>query len=129
MTTPATPAPSPVLDLCAALEDGAFVANADKALQELTAKLRNHQRNVGGKASGQLVVTVKFTDNGKEIELVPKIDLKTPTPVRLRSFMWYDKEGNLSRRNPKQMELPLVDPSHGPGRPVLVTTDREEETA
>jgi len=121
-----TEAQTPFLDMARALEEGEFLGNADNALIELVTKLKNHQQAVGGKASGTLIVTIKMTDDGKVVELIPKIDLRTPTPVRQRSFMYRTKDNTLSRKHPKQMELPLVAAEDAPAgdgvptRPALV---------
>ncbi len=133
MTQPAAPAPpTPFLDLFHALEEGEFLPNADAALIELVTKLKAHREAVGGKATGSITIVIKMTDDGKVVELLPKLDLRTPTPVRMRSFMFRTKENTLSRQHPAQMKLPLTDATapaavpvttDAPSRPALVAND------
>jgi hypothetical protein len=46
------------------------------------------------------------------------ITVKRPKPSRRRTVMWLTPDNNLTPRNPKQQELPLVDVNRRAERPI-----------
>lgn len=92
--------------------------------QELSEALAEVARAVGEHEKvGTLTVTIKLEPNGPGTVIVTD-DLKTkvPEPARPASLFFTDAGGNLSRRNPRQPELPLREVP-------AVPTDAEEATA
>lgn len=62
---------------------------------------------------GTLTLTVKVTPtkDGATVIVTDKVTLKLPDGERGGAIFFFDQEGNLSRRNPAQPELPFRDVS------------------
>ena len=58
---------------------------------------------------GTLTLTITVTPNrdGQTVMVSDKITVKLPEGERGAAIYFFDTEGNLSRQNPRQIELPL----------------------
>jgi hypothetical protein len=91
------------------VEDGELHADLSRALQSLVAELHD-ARHVGqSQANGKLTVTFDFALADGVVEVRADIATKTPKRTRGRSNFWVTPENNLSRRNPRQPDLPFRD--------------------
>lgn len=95
--TPAPEQPITFLQLLQSHRRGEIPTEADQALTDILAALREH----GGKGKLTLTLNMKLNKSG-QIELTP--DLKSEKPRRAMSQGLYfaDDDGNLSRRDPNQ---------------------------
>ncbi|BBK30274.1 hypothetical protein EDC65_2280 [Stella humosa] len=88
-------------------EDGELHQDLSDQLVEIVAALENHVRDRGGKPSATLALTIGFKlDNGL-LEVRAEYKIKLPKSERAKSVFWTTPENHLSRRNPRQQELPL----------------------
>jgi hypothetical protein len=119
---PAAPAatttePSPMNDihrsfstLVSDLEDGHLHADLSREVQDIVGELNNAFANVGGKPKASLTLKLDFTlEDGGIITIAADTKKVLPRTVRARTFMYATPENNLTRRNPRQPELPLHD--------------------
>lgn len=70
-----------------------------------------------------LKLTVKPSDDGMTVQLLPDIKTSKPEPARRTTTMFADENCNLGRRNPYQQELPLqevVQPQQQQAAPIVV---------
>lgn len=65
----------------------------------------------GKKGSLQVQITIEPNADGATVTISDKIAVKLPEAERGAAIFFFDAEGNLSRRDPRQMELPLRDAS------------------
>lgn len=83
---------------------GALHGELSEKLQELVAAVAEHDK--GGTLS--LTITVKPAGTGTSMYVVAdEVKVKTPLGERGASLFFADGEGNLSRSDPRQPELPL----------------------
>lgn len=95
----------------AAIEDGHFHGDLSDKLRDVVGDLENAAMQRGGKAAGTLTLTLKLSLEGGIMEISGDISTKVPKPKRGRSIFYVTPENNLSRRDPKQPDLPLRDVS------------------
>lgn len=90
------------------IDDGAIHEEASAELHALATKLSRHVDTHGGKAKGQLTVTLNLTalPNGT-VDVLADVKVKEPKVVRPRSVFWFTKGNNLSPDNPRQQKLAL----------------------
>lgn len=82
-------------------------AQVSAELHELTEYLHTLWRANDAKATGELVLKLKVTVNGKTATLVPTIDTKRPKQKVREYPLWVTRGGNLSTDHPTQQRLPL----------------------
>ncbi|HEY3021859.1 MAG TPA: hypothetical protein VGJ32_16790 [Solirubrobacteraceae bacterium] len=80
---------------------GGLHGELSDALAELVAAVREHDKG------GSLTLTVKVAPNGESVMVSDDVKVTPPKPARGASLFFADHQGNLSRRNPAQPELPL----------------------
>lgn len=82
---------------------GALHAELSDELAAVVSACMEHER------SGELTLTVKVSPNkdGETLTLVDSVKAKKPEAAQRPSIFFTDSHGNLSRRNPRQPELPL----------------------
>jgi hypothetical protein len=82
---------------------GGLHGELSDGLAELVAAAREHDK------SGTLTLTVKVAPNkdGLTVTVTDDVKVKAPEADRGAALYFADERGNLSRRNPQQMELPL----------------------
>jgi hypothetical protein len=96
-----TKAPRPFSAWLQELRRGGAHAEVSKALAEVTAAVNEHQK------SGELTLKFKIRPNGDGAVMVSDgIVAKAPEGDRPESMFFADEDGNLSRRDPRQAELP-----------------------
>lgn len=83
------------------------IAQVSAELHELTEYLHTLWRANDAKATGELVLKLKVTVNGKTATLVPTIDTKRPKQKVREYPLWVTRGGNLSTDHPTQQRLPL----------------------
>jgi hypothetical protein len=99
----------------AEVEDGELHADLSRALQSLIAELHESRAVGQARATGKLSVTFDFVLADGVVEVRADIASKTPKRPRGRSIFWATPENNLSRRNPRQPDLPFRDVNAAPG--------------
>jgi hypothetical protein len=104
----------------AEVEDGELHADLTHAVQTLIADLHEGQAVGQARVSGKLTVVFDFVLTEGVVEVRADIVSKTPKRPRSRSIFWVTPENNLSRRNPRQPDLPFrdVNTAAGPTRTV-----------
>lgn len=102
----------------AEVEDGELHADLSRQLQTLIAELHEGRAVGQARATGKLTVTFDFILADGVVEVRADIVSKTPKRPRGRSIFWVTPENNLSRRNPRQPDLPFrdVNAASGPAR-------------
>ncbi len=106
--------PSQALGLLDSLEQGRFVKAVDDSLEEIIAKLHEHQKNAGGSAKGKLVITLNMAHDGSLVLIAPQCTLTVPKPIRGVTAFYRTDDNGLSTEHPKQLNLPLVDATDTP---------------
>lgn len=94
--------------LLGALNDGELHQDMSEDMREMVAKLHDHAREHGGKPSATMTLTVEMKLDGGLIMVKAEAKTKLPKSERARSVFWATPENNLSRRNPRQPDLPGI---------------------
>ncbi len=76
-------------------------------LSDQLAELVLATREQGKKGSLTLKLDVAPNADGMTVTIVDSITLKKPEATRQAGIWYSDEDGNLSRRNPMQQELPI----------------------
>lgn len=93
----------------AEMEDGDLHADLTARMQALIEAMREDAAARGGKSAGTMTVAFAFSMDGAEVEAKAEIAVKMPKPKRGRSIFWTTDDGHLTRRNPRQRDLPFRD--------------------
>lgn len=82
---------------------GGLHSELSEQLQVLVAAVMEHQKR------GALTLTIDVAPNrdGVTVFVTDEIKVKAPQPERPATIFYPDSSGNLSRRDPRQPELPL----------------------
>lgn len=83
--------------------NGSLHGELSHALHDLVAAVSEH----GKKGSLTLQVVVEPMGDGTTVRVSDKIKLALPDPERGAAIFFVDHDGNLTRKNPAQIELPL----------------------
>lgn len=67
----------------------------------------------GKKGTLTLKVTIDPNDDEETLSIVDDVIVKVPKPTTKAGLFYFDEEGNLMRRNPRQPELPLREVAGG----------------
>lgn len=83
--------------------NGGLHGELSDALAELVGAVLEHEK------SGTLILTVKVesSKDGSTVIVTDKVALKVPEGNRGAAIYFVDADGNLSRRDPRQLEMPL----------------------
>jgi len=102
-TTPAAGTVKPFAQFLQEQRNGNLHSELSEKLQELVAAVIEHDKG------GTLTLTVSVKPAGNGINLVVSDDVKCKAPEADRpvALFYADSAGNLSRRDPRQPELPL----------------------
>jgi hypothetical protein len=107
----------PLTDIIGEIENGQFLHEATKAFNDVMEGV-----NETGKA-GKIKITIDVRPTGKNtVSVVAAVDEKIPEHTRPVTTFYVDKQGQLTRRDPNQPDLPLrsvVDNDAAPPRQVL----------
>ena len=90
----------------AALEDGRFQRDLSESFRELVKGLEDHP---AGKAKGKVALQLSVSIADGIVEITGDYKVTAPKLARGRSVFWTTPEGNLTRRNPNQPDLPFRD--------------------
>jgi len=91
------------------VEDGELHTELTKAVREIVAELHNVAMDQGGSPKGALSITLGFKLDRGVIEVESAVKTTLPKRRRQRSIFYATADNNLTRRNPRQAELPLRD--------------------
>lgn len=98
--------PKPFTQFFIEQRQGALHAEMSEKLQALVAAVEEHGK------SGTLTLTIRVTPTATGANtffIADDVKVKAPEPDRGASLFFSDGEGNLSRSDPRQPELPLRD--------------------
>jgi len=104
--------PAPIRDitrLLGELENGDFVADANRDLVELLAQLEIVRIDQRGKPSGTLTITLSFTNDDGIIEIKADKKVTPPKKKRPKSIFWITQDNLLARQDPRQYDMQLRD--------------------
>ena len=89
--------------------NGGLHGELSEALTKLVAAVGEIEKK------GTLVLTLTVTPNrdGQTVVVTDKVKVTLPESERGAAIYFFDEEGNLSRQNPRQIELPLREASRG----------------
>lgn len=91
-------------ELLLQLENGATIAELGDRLRDLVCAVRDTGK------TGTITLAIKITpatEMADVVTIVADIKTKLPAPTRAKNIFFSTEEGNLSRHDPKQMELPM----------------------
>lgn len=103
----------------AAQEDGQLHADLTNAVKEIIAQLNNAVMEHGGVHTAALGLALSFKIDSGMIEVRADVKTKLPKENRQRTVYWSTADNNLTRKNPKQQELPFRDVMADPVRDVM----------
>lgn len=106
-----------------AQEDGQLHGDLTKAVREIVAALNNAVMEHGGVHTASLKVDFAFKIDGGAIEVKADTKATLPKEKRPRTIYWATGDNYLTRRNPKQIDLPFRDVN------APATRDIEHDTA
>lgn len=95
----------------AQLSDGEFNTDLTDQMRDLVAALSDCFADNGGKPGGKIAITLSFKLDDGIVEVKPDLKVTKPKVAQRKSVFWATPGNNLTRRNPKQQELPLRDVS------------------
>jgi hypothetical protein len=90
----------------AEIREGASMADLDAALTELVAQIRESGR--GGKLIYTLEIRPASKGDVKVLAIQDRVTVKAPNAERGTTFMYPSDDNSLSRRDPRQPELPAL---------------------
>lgn len=98
-----TPARKPFAAFLQEQRGGGLHGELSDALAQLVQAVSEHRQ------PGTLALTIKIAPNkdGVTVTVTDKLNLKVPEGERGAAIFYADPDGNLLRRNPNQIELPL----------------------
>jgi hypothetical protein len=88
--------------------NGSLHAELGEHLADITARVIELQK------AGSVTLTVKIAPTGEgqnSVFITDDVKAKPPEPPRPKALFFSDSKGNLSRRDPRQAELPIRDVS------------------
>lgn len=102
-------APKSFIQLLALIGDGELEAVLSSELYDLARELREQATNMHVERKGSITVTFKFEVDKSAQTMTADYEVKTkePQPPRQGGLFFFDKQGNWSRNNPRQQDLPL----------------------
>lgn len=100
------------------LEHAKIAGDAQEQAHAMLADLAEHVREYGGKAAGRLTITLDVTVDRDGVEMKSRVKTKTPEPPPVRAVGFLTPDCQLTRRDPRQPDLPLRD--YVPREPAIV---------
>lgn len=91
------------------LEDGALHDELSRAVPEIVAQLHDILVQQGGKPKAKLTLTLGFVLDSGVIEVKGEVKVALPELRRGKTIFYATPDNSLTRRHPKQQELPLRD--------------------
>lgn len=99
--------------LIATLEDGELSNDLSEQVRDIVARLNDVVAAQGGTPKGSLVLKIDFKLDSGVIETKADVKVTMPKQVRRKTVMYATPGNHLSRKNPKQQELPFRDVNAG----------------
>jgi hypothetical protein len=93
----------PFANILVTLQKGDTHTELGQALHELVARVNE----TGKKGTVTLTLTVVQSKEWGRIQIEDKVTVKLPERDRYASIYFVDESGNLTRKDPHQMELPI----------------------
>ena len=90
-------------------EDGQLHHDLTDSIQEIVAKLNNAVMEKGGVHSAKLNLSLEFKIDSGAIEIKATHTVALPKLKRPKTIYWCTPDNCLTRKNPKQSELPFRD--------------------
>ena len=90
-------------------EDAQLHSDLTDAMQEIIAQLNNAVMEHGGTHTAALGLVLNFKIDSGAIEIKAEMKTKPPKENRPKTIYWSTPDNFLSRKNPKQAELPFRD--------------------
>lgn len=87
------------------VENGQLHGDLSEALRDLVAEISDAAAEGGGKAKGEISLTLSFSLDGGMFEVTGKYAVKKPRQVRGRSIFWATPENWLTQSNPRQRDM------------------------
>lgn len=84
------------------LRGGEFIHELDDALSKVCADVSEHGK------SGSVTIKLTVTSTGRSLEIVDDIGAKAPKPASPGTIFFRDRDGKLTRTDPKQIALPFT---------------------
>lgn len=101
---------------------GGLAVELGEVMAEVTDAVLEQQK-VG---SVTLKISIAPTKDGVTVFISDEVNKKVPQPDRGGSIMYTDRDGNLTRNDPRQMTLPIRVLTSDSGEPVEVDTNTGE---
>ena len=102
MSTPQPPNELNCLTTMRELRGGEFITELDDALTKVCAEVSERGK------SGSVTIKFTVTAAGRSLEIVDEIGAKTPKTIAPGTIFFRDRDGRLSRTDPKQMASPFT---------------------
>lgn len=117
MSKPTPSAPRNAGVFLSQMEEGAFLGDLSREIQQANIELARHAES-NGKAKGQVTIVINLAhDSAGVVDVKGEIKVKLPKSSRSRTVFWADAEGNLESKNPKQGNLNFKSiPSDSPAK-------------
>jgi hypothetical protein len=100
---------SSIYDVLRTLEDGELAADVERELRSLCAELSDDAAERGGKSKGSITLKLGFELKDGVITISNALTTAKPKRARRSTVMWLTPDNDLTAKNPRQQELPLVD--------------------
>ena len=97
-----------------AVQEGDLHGDLSGELQDVVATLNEIRATDGGTPKARITLTFDLAlDKHGLVEVTADYAVKTPKAARSKTTFWTTADNNLTRRNPRQMELGLRDATPG----------------
>ena len=94
----------PFADTLRMFEGGELSSDLAEKLRDLNANLSEHAAT-NSKATGRLTLTISLTHEKGLVTVITDITTKEPKTRRAPTALWLTPGNNLSRQDPRQMEM------------------------
>lgn len=98
-----------ISQLLAMHESGDLNHEISELQHEMIAKLNQHVMDNGGKPSGSITITLNYKLDSGLMEITANVGSKMPKRIRAKGVYFCTADNKLSKRDPRQIELPLRD--------------------
>lgn len=114
MTSPDPEAARSAARIIESLADGETHHELTEAVRDAVARLHDVRAEAGGKPKAKLVLTLDLVLDGDSIDVTGEVKATLPKVKRKRTVFYATPDNLLTRRNPRQAELPLRTVATGP---------------
>lgn len=96
------------------LSDGEVHHDFTEGVREAVARMHDVRRESGGKPRARITLQIDMTLDGDSIDVIGEVKLTLPKVKKKRTVFYATPSNLLTRRNPRQGELPLRTVSNTP---------------